>query len=109
MKTTLYIGLLLIVAGIFYLLGLNSNTNHQEVSNIPTPNQDVLDLESAIKNYPRGTLNIPAQWFIMDTMVGAEKMILIFGYADNKSVCEHMLKLAKEETPIRNFRCEDAN
>lgn len=45
----------------------------------------------------------------MDGLVGEEKMMFIFGYADNRSICEHTLELAREEAPFRDFRCEAAN
>lgn len=67
------------------------------------------DLYEAAQNHPRGGLNIPAQWFMMESMVGWEKMMLIFGYADNVEVCEHLTEVAREESPDRNFRCTDAN
>ena len=68
-----------------------------------------VDLYEAAENHPRGGLNIPAQWFMMNSMVGWEEMILIVGYADNVEVCEHLVEVAKEESPDRDFRCTDAN
>lgn len=46
---------------------------------------------------------------MMESMVGWEKMMFIFGYADNVEVCQHLVEVAKEESPERNFRCTDAN
>lgn len=68
-----------------------------------------VDLYEAVENHPRGGLDIPAQWFMMESMVGWEKMMFIFGYADNVEVCQHLVEVAKEESPERNFRCTDAN
>ena len=69
----------------------------------------IIELETAAKNYPRGELDIPAQWFVMESLVGWEKMMFIFGYADDREVCYHLVDVAKQESPYRNFRCEDAN
>lgn len=68
-----------------------------------------VDLYKAAENHPRGSLNIPSQWFMMEGAFGWEKMMLIFGYADDVEVCEHLVEVAKEESPNRDFRCTDAN
>ena len=68
-----------------------------------------IDLYEAASNHPRGELNMPAQWFMMNTMFGWEKMMLIFGYADDVAVCRHLVDVAKEESPERNFKCMNAN
>ncbi len=68
-----------------------------------------VDLYEAAENHPRGVLNIPAQWFMMESSLGWEKMMFIFGYADNIEVCEHLVEVAKVESPNRDFRCTDAN
>ena len=68
-----------------------------------------VDLYTAVENHPRGGLNIPAQWLMMDTLVGWDKMMLIVGYADNVSVCQNLIEIAKEDSPDRDFRCTDAN
>lgn len=68
-----------------------------------------IDLYEAVENHPRGGLNIPAQWLMMDTLVGWDKMMLIFGYADNVDVCLALVEIAKVDSPDRNFRCTDAN
>lgn len=36
-------------------------------------------------------------------------MMLVFGYADNIETCEYLVKVAKAESPDRDFRCTDAN
>lgn len=104
MKLFLYITLLIAVAIVSYSLGTPESTSNQVASN-----QRNLDFETAVQNYPRGGMNIPAQWFIMDSMVGQEKMMFIFGYADNLSVCKHLVEVAKKESPERNFSCLNAN
>jgi hypothetical protein len=68
-----------------------------------------VDLFEAASEHPRGGLNIPAQWFMMESMVGWERMMLVFGYADNVDVCQNLVEMTKEESPERNFRCTDAN
>lgn len=67
------------------------------------------ELESIVKNLPRNSLGLPAYWFEMNSLIGWEKMMLIFGYANNRSVCNHMLKLANIDAPNREFRCVKAN
>ncbi|HEY1037636.1 MAG TPA: hypothetical protein VGE62_03565 [Candidatus Paceibacterota bacterium] len=67
------------------------------------------DLFEAVERHPRGGLNIPAQWFMMNSSVGWERMMLVFGYADNIETCEYLVKVAKSESPDRDFRCTDAN
>lgn len=68
-----------------------------------------VNLFEVVKNHPRGELNIPAQWFMMNSTVDWERMMLIFGYADNIEVCEHLVEVAKRESPNRDFRCTEAN
>lgn len=68
-----------------------------------------IDLYTAVENHPRGGLNIPAQWLMMDTLVGWDKMMLIVGYADNVDVCLSLVEIAKADSPDRDFRCTDAN
>lgn len=68
-----------------------------------------VDLYAAVENHPRGYMGIPAQWLMMDTLVGWDKMMLIVGYADNVTVCQALVEIAKEDSPDRNFRCTDAN
>jgi len=68
-----------------------------------------VDLYTAVENHPRGSLNIPAQWLMMETLVGWERMMLIVGYADNVEVCLSLVEIAKKDSPDRDFRCTDAN
>ena len=67
------------------------------------------DLEHSASSRPRGRLNIPEQWFEMETVLGWEKMMLIFGYADNRAICKHLMQISKKESPNRKFRCADSN
>ncbi len=69
----------------------------------------VTEFENAAKNLPRGTLGIPNQWFEMKSTVGWERMMLVLGYADNRTTCEQLVVMAKEESPNRDFRCSPAN
>lgn len=69
----------------------------------------VLKFEEAAQAYPTGTLGIPPQWFMMESLLGWERMMFIFGYADNREICEHLVDVASEESPERRFRCDDAN
>lgn len=71
--------------------------------------RETLDLPSFVEKLPRGGMNVPAQWFEMNSTVGWEKMMLIIGYADNQSVCANMLPIAKADSPGREFRCTEAN
>lgn len=105
MKIFIKLIVLAAIAIIFFLIGNNHNSD-------PVEKYDSVvnsDLEAAVKNYPRGVLNIPAQWFMMESSLGWEKMMFVFGYADNKDTCYHLVDIAKIESPERNFRCEDAN
>jgi len=58
---------------------------------------------------PKGILGIPDQWLEMESILGWEKMMLIVGYADNRTVCLSLSEIAKKESPMRNFRCVGAN
>ena len=69
----------------------------------------ILALEEAVSEYPRSTYGEPAQWFMMKSLVGWERMMFVFGYVDDREVCEHLVEIASEESPDREFRCEDAN
>ena len=69
----------------------------------------LLSLTMAAKDMPRGSTDIPAQWFLMKSVIGWEEMMLVFGYAENKSACEHLVKIAKVDAPAREFACLDAN
>ena len=66
-------------------------------------------LDSFASKMPRGIAGIPNQWVLMKSIVGWEKMMLIFGYADNRSGCEHLVEVALLESPERDFSCTDAN
>lgn len=68
-----------------------------------------IDFYKAVENYPKTSLDLPAQWFMMESSVGWEKMMFVFGYADNIEVCKHLVDVAKEESPNRDFRCTDVN
>ena len=66
-------------------------------------------LERAAKEMPRSALEIPSQWFEMESIIGWEKMMLVFGYADNRDVCKRILAMAVNEGSGRDFRCTPAN
>ena len=67
------------------------------------------ELEKVVSQLPRGRLGIPMYWFEMESIIGWEKMMLVLGYADNRSICIHLETVAKDEAPARNFRCKLAN
>lgn len=71
--------------------------------------QDMDDLREYVSKTPRGVSGIPSQWFEMNTVIGWEPMVLFVGYADNRSLCAHLITVAKAESPDREFRCVDAN
>lgn len=102
MKPEVMWGVVLVVAIASFFVGSNDSSFAGE-------DAARLHFEKAVENYPRGGLDIPAQWFMMESLVGWEKMILIFGYADNVETCQHLLDIARIESPERNFRCENAN
>jgi len=62
-----------------------------------------------VQDMPRGGLGIPDQWLEMKSTVGWEKVMLVVGYADNRSVCFALADIAKADSPDRDFRCADAN
>ncbi|WP_162630927.1 hypothetical protein [Meridianimarinicoccus zhengii] len=77
---------------------------------IASEREDALALlEAAAADLPRGIAGIPAQWFEMNSAIGWEKMMLVFGYADNRTACNNMMELAYAETTERDFRCTPAN
>jgi len=46
-------------------------------------------------------------WLKKKNFVGQwEELILVFGYADNLSVCKFMLDYARETSPDQQFECE---
>jgi hypothetical protein len=106
MKYIKEILIIILVATTFFFIG---SSNKQDIVTNTSVDSTVVDFETAVKNYPRGSLDIPAQWFLMESLVGWEKMMFIYGYVDDKEVCNHLAEIAKEESPERNFRCEDAN
>jgi len=66
-------------------------------------------LEKMVSKLPRTSLGIPLYWFEMSTVVGWEKMMLVFGYADNRKICSHLKSIARDDSPNREFRCKSAN
>ena len=112
MKTNkkVFLLIIVIVAVIFFFIGKYSSQSSVEesVDNMAI-DENIVDFEKAVESYPRGTLGIPAQWVMMETIVGWEKMMFIFGYADNKEICQHLVDVARDESPDRNFSCKDAN
>jgi len=52
------------------------------------------------KSYWLEMLNVVPEW---------ERVILVFGYADDLSACTAILGLAKESNPSRNYRCMPNN
>ena len=67
------------------------------------------DLEKLVASMPRGFSGIPSYWFEMRSAVGWEKMMLVLGYADNRSVCDYLKEIAYTTDPQREFRCSAAN
>jgi hypothetical protein len=45
----------------------------------------------------------------VESLVGWEKAILIFGYADDFDVCNQLLKASSLEAPARRFKCTPVN
>lgn len=76
---------------------------------VPAHSNTIEGLIKYVSKMPRGTLDIPAYWFEMESLAGWEHMILVIGYADNGTVCQHLLETSKRESPQRNFRCSAAN
>jgi hypothetical protein len=68
-----------------------------------------LELEKAVKNLPRNSIGSPAYWYEMNGLTGWEKVILVFGYAENSEVCQYMVKIGKKDSPERDFKCTPAN
>jgi hypothetical protein len=66
-------------------------------------------LERFVTKLPRGSLGIPFYWLEMKSIVGWEKMMLVFGYANNRSVCKGLRSMAADDAPNREFRCKSAN
>jgi len=66
-------------------------------------------LSEFVAELPRGTLGIPYYWLEMKSLVGWENMVLFYGYADNRPICNRLLDIAVKDAPDRQFRCSAAN
>lgn len=67
-------------------------------------------LSAFVSDLPRGSLDIPMYWLEMRNVVNEwEEMILVSGYADNRTVCDVLNEFAKQDSPNRQFRCSPAN
>jgi hypothetical protein len=66
-------------------------------------------LAEFVSTLPRGSLDIPLFWLEMESTIGWEKMMLLFGYADNRTVCKQLSDMARKDAPARRFRCSPAN
>lgn len=66
-------------------------------------------LEPLVADMPRNSVGLPMYWLEMESAVGWEKMVLVFGYADNNAPCARLQELAHLDSPDRNFRCVVAN
>lgn len=66
-------------------------------------------LEALVEDMPRNSIGLPMYWLEMTSLIGWEKMILVFGYADNNAPCARLQELAQLDAPARNFRCVVAN
>ena len=49
----------------------------------------------------------PAYWLEMTSLVGWERMILVFGYGDNRSACEEIRSHAAATNPDRSYVCTE--
>lgn len=67
------------------------------------------EFEKTVKNLPRNSIGSPAYWYEMHGMTGWEKVILVFGYAENFDVCQYMVNIGKKDSPERDFKCTPAN
>jgi|AntRauTorckE6833_2_1112554.scaffolds.fasta_scaffold03670_9 hypothetical protein len=73
-------------------------------------NKPEIFLEKTVLNYPKNVDRSSAQWFMKKNLMGEwENLMFIFGYADDRSVCDFMLGIAKETDPKIEFRCKDVN
>lgn len=66
-------------------------------------------LEQLVPTLPRNSNGLPMYWLEMETLVGWERMMLVFGYAENGTPCGRLRELASEDAPDRQFRCTMAN
>ena len=52
----------------------------------------------------------PDHWFQVKNAMGEwERVILVFGYADDSSVCMDLVDMARREAPRTEYRCVPAN
>ena len=65
-------------------------------------------LEDLVKTFPKGHFG-PDYWFEMKSAIGWEKMILVMGYADDRSICLLLKRMGEQQSPDREFRCVPAN
>lgn len=80
------------------------------LSSGPTLADSREDLVSFVGKLPRDSImNLPMYWMEMESLIGWEKMMLVFGYASNGPVCDRLVQVAKADAPERNFRCVSAN
>jgi hypothetical protein len=61
-----------------------------------------------VQQMPRNPVG-PSYWLEVESLVGWEKAILIFGYADDFDVCNQLLKASSLEAPARRFKCTPVN
>jgi hypothetical protein len=66
-------------------------------------------LEPFVSELPRTEWGGAMYWLEMQSIIGWEKMMLVFGYASNAPVCERLAALAGIDAPDRKFRCTAAN
>ena len=66
-------------------------------------------LEDFVSDMPRNDRGLPMYWLEMRSIIGWEKMMLVFGYASNGPVCERLAAVAHIDSPDREFRCSRAN
>lgn len=66
-------------------------------------------LEAFVNELPRNQWGGAMYWLEMRSLIGWEKMMLVFGYASNSPVCERLAAVARLDAPDREFRCSTAN
>lgn len=56
---------------------------------------------------PLAQPNDGAYWFEMQNLMDGqwEPVILVFGYVDDRAVCDWMISVGHEQNPGRRFRC----
>lgn len=68
---------------------------------------DVANNNRLIDSATQYLANEGAYWFEMKNVAGEwEKMILVFGYAENKASCDFLLSYAQKTSPARMFKCQ---